>query len=85
MEVIKPDTTVIYQVSKRAKPVVGKVAEMCWMNGGFRYKIMRKEKGRFLYGKTVGEALRNPDGLYVEDTRWVFQVWLKRERIIKIL
>lgn len=84
MDLIKNGTTVIYKTRQNAKPKVGKVEDMCWMNGGIRYKIYRKQKGRFLNGETMWEALQKKETT-VEDTRWVFEVWLKPERIIRTL
>lgn len=84
MAIIKNGSTVIYKIRENAKPKVGKVEDMCWMNGGIRYKIYRKVKGRFLNGETMWEALHKKETT-VEDTRWTFIVWLKPERIVKIL
>lgn len=84
MQIIKNGTTVIYKTRDNAKPKVGKVEDMCWMNGGIRYKIYRMVKGRFLNGETMYEALQKKETT-IKDTRWLFEVWLKPDRIINVL
>jgi hypothetical protein len=83
--IIAKGSTVIYQLSKRAKQRVGKIMDFDHFGGKLRYKLYRKTKGRFLSAPTLAEAWDNPNGLYVEESRWVFVQWIKAERIIKVL
>jgi hypothetical protein len=71
----------VYQVRKNAKPVVGKIADMIFMNNGIRLKMVRRVKGKFL----SKNQLNNSNGLYVIETRWVHHIWLKPERILKLI
>lgn len=83
-EIIKSGTSVIYKVSKNSKERVGKVRDFRLTSKGIRYKLYRKEAGRFLNGETLWEALSKKQ-VTIKDTRWVFFMWIKPKRIIKIL
>lgn len=83
-DIIKIGSSVIYKISKNGKEKVGQVRDITFLGGGIRYAIYRKEIGRFLNGKTIHYAMQNKE-TFVEDNRWVFFMWLKSERIIKIL
>ncbi len=82
--IIKIGSRVIFKTSKVSNPRLGIVKGIDFFKGEIRYKIYRLEKGRFLNGDTAWEALQKTD-LTIEDTRWCFFMWLKSERILKVL
>ncbi len=84
MEIIKNSTSVIYKTSTRSKERVGRVDDFEISDIGLRYKVYRKQTGRFLNGKTMWEAFNKQEHTIV-DTRWVFFMWMKPERIIRVL
>lgn len=71
------------QTSKRSKTFIGRVKDMDIWKVGIRYSIEREYTGMFLNGE-LNEAF-DKEKMFVKDTRWCFFMWMKPERIIKII
>jgi len=79
---IRIGSIVIFKTRKNSKPRIGRVADFEVLPRGFRYKIERRETGMFL-DDIVGyiEGTAKP----TKQTMWCFFMWMKAERIIKVL
>lgn len=74
--VIPIDSTVIFKLSKRSKERIGKVKDITYLNDGLRYAI---------YVKVDGWILDEDFNRVWANNFWAFKMWLKSERIIKVL
>lgn len=79
---IRNGTLVLFKTTSKSRARLGRVCDFQVFDYGIRYKIERRITGKFLDNI---QGYINGTANYVSDTRWCFFMWMKPDRIVKIL